>query len=376
MKMRATLAVENGETLQALQRFLRRLLEAGVVEALLLPLRTPGGHVMPVLVTDGALLTQADPLAPVMPLNSATLAGKLSARTPRARVGVVMRPCEIRALLELVKLRQASLDDLLLVAVDCAGTVDIKSEAAGWQDLYRSAAGDAQTSDKTLRPACRICTHPTFDGADVSVELLSSDWQREIHITLAQDLAETLGLEPAVATEEREPVIEKLVARRATERAAALAATQRRLDGEASQDLERTNGAQPGLAQIFDACIRCHNCMTVCPICYCKTCVFKSEVFDHDPQKYVTWARQKGALRLPSDTLLFHLTRLNHMVLSCIGCGMCTQACPADLPVGDVFQAIGERVQQTFDYVPGRDVEEPLPLTTFSENEWQEVGES
>jgi formate dehydrogenase subunit beta len=43
--------------------------------------------------------------------------------------------------------------------------------------------------------------------------------------------------------------------------------------------------------------------------------------------------------------------------------------------VGSVFRAIGQRVQETFDYVPGRGVDEPLPLVTFKEDEWLEVGE-
>jgi formate dehydrogenase subunit beta len=73
--------------------------------------------------------------------------------------------------------------------------------------------------------------------------------------------------------------------------------------------------------------------------------------------------------------MLFHLTRLNHMGLSCIGCGMCTSCCPAELPVGLVFRAIGQQVQSVFDYEPGRSVEEPLPLVTFREDEWMEVGE-
>jgi formate dehydrogenase subunit beta len=54
---------------------------------------------------------------------------------------------------------------------------------------------------------------------------------------------------------------------------------------------------------------------------------------------------------------------------------MCTQACPAELPVGTVFRAIGQRVQDVFDYLPGRDAEEPLPLITFKADEWTEIGE-
>ncbi len=137
----------------------------------------------------------------------------------------------------------------------------------------------------------------------------------------------------------------------------------------------QTRIQQEGLANIFATCIRCHNCMTVCPICYCKTCVFKSAIFDHEPGQYVNWARAKGAYRLPSDTILFHLTRLNHMVLSCVGCGMCSEACPSELPVGIIFRTTGQRVQACFEYQPGRNLEEPLPLVTFQADEWTEVGE-
>jgi formate dehydrogenase subunit beta len=75
------------------------------------------------------------------------------------------------------------------------------------------------------------------------------------------------------------------------------------------------------------------------------------------------------------DTLLFHMTRLNHMSTSCISCGMCTSACPSDIPVGIIFSAIGEQVQAEFEYVPGRDVAESLPLITFQPDEWTEIGE-
>jgi formate dehydrogenase subunit beta len=91
--------------------------------------------------------------------------------------------------------------------------------------------------------------------------------------------------------------------------------------------------------------------------------------------QYLSWAQRKGAYRLPADTMLFHLTRLNHMVLSCVGCGMCTSNCPSDLLVGRVFRSIGQQVQAAFDYEPGRSVDEPLPLVTFREDEWAEVGE-
>ena len=77
---------------------------------------------------------------------------------------------------------------------------------------------------------------------------------------------------------------------------------------------------------------------------------------------------------MPNDTLLFHLTRLNHMVVACVGCGLCTEACPNNIPVADIFRLVGAQVQKLFDYVPGRSLDEELPLTTFKEEELPDIG--
>jgi len=372
--MKAMIPVENGETLSAVQGFLRALLEKGVVDALLIPMRTPVGAVTPALVSNPELLMAADPLAPVMPSNAATWAGKLSIREPRAKVGVVLRSCELRALIELVKLQQASTDDLMLIAVDCAGTYEVpeyQRQVAGdngskgvelWRGLYLNAVTSPEAPDPNVRLACRICEQPVYEGADIKIELLGSDLDRGVYLSLSEELGEKLDLS-ATEPNDRTGIVETLVAARMAARDAEFAVIRERLEGD------------EGLIGVFDACVRCHNCMTVCPICYCKTCVFKSPVFDHEPMQYIGWANQKGAYRMPADTSLFHLTRLNHMGLSCVGCGMCTQACPAELPVGVVFRAIGQRLQDTFEYAPGRSVEEPLPLITFKEDEWTELGE-
>ena len=78
---------------------------------------------------------------------------------------------------------------------------------------------------------------------------------------------------------------------------------------------------------------------------------------------------------MPADTLLFHLTRMNHMGNSCVGCGACEEACPNDIPLLKIFQLIGSETQELFGYVPGRNVEEPLPATAFKEKEFERIGE-
>ena len=374
--MRTVIPVENNDTLAAIRGFLKQLLEAEVMDALLTPMETPAGTVTPALVADPGLLDAANPLAPVMGLNAARVAGNISVREPRGRIGVVLRPCELRALVELVKLQQASMDDMVIIGMDCLGTYDVPDYTTMRLDDGVDMAkmlGMAQSGDLTpqegyiFRDACQMCEQPhvEFEGADVTLELFGADLTAGIPVSLSDELADKLSSSLSSTMEgmtQRAEVVEKVVTARTQVRDARFAEIRQRLE-------------QEGIEGVFAACVRCHNCMTVCPICYCKTCLFKSPVFDHEPIQYMNWTRRKGAYRLPADTTLFHMTRLNHMVLSCIGCGMCTSACPADLPVGQVFRAIGQQVQEVFDYEPGCSVEEPLPLITFREDEWMEVGE-
>jgi formate dehydrogenase subunit beta len=79
---------------------------------------------------------------------------------------------------------------------------------------------------------------------------------------------------------------------------------------------------------------------------------------------------------MPSDALLFQLTRLNHMATSCVGCGMCEAGCPHHIPLTAMFRAVGMRVQKTFDYVPGADASDKPPFMMFQQNELLEIGEA
>jgi len=48
---------------------------------------------------------------------------------------------------------------------------------------------------------------------------------------------------------------------------------------------------------------------------------------------------------------------------------MCESACPRGLPLTAIFQTVGDGLQKALNYVPGRNLEEKIPVTTFSEIE-------
>jgi formate dehydrogenase subunit beta len=377
---------------QAIQGLLRRLLEQGVVDALLVPMRLPAGGVAPMVVTDAGAVEQADPLAPVLPINAARAVAQLTMTGHRQRLGVVLRACEIRALVELVKFQQASLDNCLIIGVDCLGTYSVTD----WQGvaekqqvrdalLAGAASGELEAAEGlAFRVACQMCEQPLPVGEHVALTIgLVGVEPGQLYLRVQEEaatgrgevssptqqagsrpsLGEALELTPGAAPAGRAGAAQKLVAGRVQVRDATFAAFRERVTG------------MEGLLAEFSTCIRCHNCMINCPICYCRECIFRTPTFEHESQLYYQWAERKGTVRMLPDTLLFHLTRLNHMVTSCVGCGLCTDACPVEIPVGTVFRTVGDKVQALFDYHPGRSLAEAAPVQEFREDELTALGE-
>jgi formate dehydrogenase subunit beta len=363
-----------GSTLETLQGLLRSLFDKGVVDALLVPVTQPGGKsVSPTLVVDPDRLERADPLAPVLPINAARAVSGLTKTGHTQRLGVVLRSCEIRALVELIKLLQAQREGLIVVGLDCLGTHELTDVGDRLQEatdalLAGAATGDLNPADGLeVRAACTMCEQftPEGDHVDLAIGMLGLDPGARLLVRATDGIAQKLGLSRGEAPGTRRSVVERITAERVAARDEAFAAVRARMQGKGLE----------GLLEEFAACIRCHNCMINCPICYCKECIFRTPTFDHESERYFLWAARKGSVRMLSDTLLFQITRLNHMATSCVGCGLCTSVCPVDIPVATVFRALGARVQALFDYHPGRSLDEPAPVQEFREDELTALGE-
>lgn len=374
MAKQAVLKVSGGKREEALQGLLKSLLEKGVVEAILVPKRLPSGQgVVQTLVRHPERVEGLSILSPTMPVQSARVASYLSVKNLNKRVGLVLKACEIRAMVELSKFLQVKLDPLFLIGIDCPGTFEVndyakmveegKGDEVLLQELLKGMEKGEETAPQgySFRKACEICEYPVT-RADLWIQLYGYPTDREIGLEVEERLEKEIKekgveLQEAERSKERDEVLRKVIGKRIKKR---------------DETFEEFRGKLKGLGSfldLFSTCIRCHNCMVACPICYCKECVFRTAVFEHEGDQFLRWAERKGAIRMPTDTLIFHLIRMSHMVTSCIGCGLCESACPSRLPVTVLFRSIGEKIQKMFDYVPGRDPNETPPVATFKEDE-------
>jgi len=368
------LKVKNGDVVDSCNTLLKELLVSKKINALLVSQETPSKKMsFPVLISDPDQLN-TDIFAPVLPVSTATIVSSMTKfQAANKPIGVVMRPCQIRAFIELVKLNQANLENIVIIGVDCLGTFPVNTYANFTEkktptkfiiDAFTKKTDDAE---KYLRSACRVCKDPTPTNADVIIGVYGMDAEKEILIEACTEtgkkLIEDLKLdEISKEAHGRDKAVKTVHEKRAKHHSAFIT------------EKSSIKGID-ALAGFFDKCVNCHNCMKACPICYCRECLFESSVFDAEAYKFLRKAESKGLFKMPSDSLLFHLGRMNHMILSCVECGLCEQACPNEIPLMDLFILVADQAQKEFDYHPGKDLKEKIPMIVYREDEFLDVGE-
>jgi formate dehydrogenase subunit beta len=354
----------NGNPQAALRSVLQGLLETHRVDAVMVAARTPYSPLpLPTLFADSGQMAAIEPLAPVAPFNAARQAAAVLRHDAGRRVALVLRPCEVRALIELVKLHQCTLSNAVLIGMDCRGRMEnsVYLETVRELPQGRAAVEPAAVGSDQITAACQACLRFQPHAVDLAVCLIGCDAAESVGIRAVTDTGRSilagLPLEPAQEPAGREAEAAKMLEQRRRKRETLLKET-------AAQ-----TAAIEKLQSYFATCLNCYNCRVACPVCYCRECVFGTDVFAHPPEVLLRRAVKRGAVKLPTDTTMFHLTRMAHMSHACVGCGHCTSACPSHIPVADVFIRVAAATQALYQYEPGRDVNEPIPLLAFDQKD-------
>lgn len=367
----AKLSFNKDELNKELSGFFKGILENGAVEAVLAPMAQGKKGVRLSLITTAANTGAVDPFAPVAAVSGAKIASSLTARPSGRKVAMVLRPCEIRAVVELVKLKQVNLDDVLMIGMDCLGRYE-NTDFAKFQEqggtsevfLEKALAGNTATGDFDVAGACKICEFPAADNVDLRLCAIGSGGGA-VHIEAVtakgQAALDKSGLKIGDNPAGRDEAVKKVVATRSAAK-----------DKKFAEYRAETNTFQ-ALGEKLSACINCYNCRVACPVCYCKECVFVTDTFRHTGDQFMMWADKGGMLKMPNDTIFYHLTRITHMSLFCVGCGQCTSACPNDIDLMPLFRTSADKTQAKFSYQAGRSVEEEQPMAGFAADELFEV---
>ncbi len=353
---------------KGVKEVLKFLLEKERVRAVFTLRKISGnGAVSYSLVTDPSAIETCLPLYPLMPTNAAKSLSRLTSRESLSEpMAVLVRPCELRAFVELVKLEQGSLENMLIISSTCGGVYPLKMAVTNsidrnlekyWNSLKISEIPSG------IRPTCQGCEHFLPYTSDLTVALIGEDIDTSCSLFLNTEKAEKLlkGIEGEILDQEpRSEAMESLKEKRISERE------------KLFSHLDLENRGLEGLIQVYGKCIGCHGCSNVCPLCYCTLCFFDSKVNELNSLSYEGEMKKRGGIRVPPKTIFYHLGRLSHVSISCVGCGACSDVCPVDIPLSTVFLKLGKAVQEVYDYLPGRSPDEKIPLQMFKEEELAE----
>ena len=253
------------------------------------------------------------------------------------KVGIIVRGCESRALVELLQEGLIAREDLHIFAIPCHGLLDVarlEEELGRYQhlenlvieqDSLRITVDGKERSfspQAFLRSTCLGCTSDEPVLADTC---LGSFTAGESTPVTAPELALLDGLS-------------------LTER------------------LRFWRG-------VMDRCIRCYSCRNSCPMCVCHDhCIAES--------RQPHWQSAEHSV---TEKFFFQIIHALHLAGRCTGCGECQTNCPVGIPIFALRAHLNRVIAELFSgYQAGRDAQAVPPLLGYmvdeaniQEREWQ-----
>jgi formate dehydrogenase subunit beta len=379
--------LEKAECGGAVTSLLKFALESKRVDAVLTTKARDGNRYdgIPVLVTKAEDITDTAGALHCTSPNIARFLKEYLDGASNLKTAVVVKPCDAKAIVELTKRSQISLDNLLLIGLNCTGTLPsakakkMMKEEFG-VDPAEVVAEDIEDNKLTIRLKDGTEKEKDLAGLEEKGYGRRENCQRcETNIPLMADIA--CGKWGAI--DKNVTFIEVCSERGSDFINAAIEAGYIKVekpDGNAIESRRRKDEAARELAQRwqekhfasleemsnderfnywlgqFSRCIKCYGCRDACPICYCKDCYLEADRGFVPPGE------------VPPD-IMFPMVRVTHVMDSCVNCGQCQDACPMELPIARLIFMLSKKLTGIFQYEPGMDVSALPPLRTVTDQE-------
>jgi len=308
-----------GDPLGAVHCLLRDVWQAAGLDALVIPQNVKGQkHIL----TAPAGLEEVNPFQPLMLMNIVKVIPDVLKEHKDGRVGVLLRPCEMRALNEVAERGAIQTERLLTLCVDCLGTFpeDEFEWRSARKDSEKGLTGEALQfasqggiSAYRYRAACQMCVSPGATGAEVNIGILSLPVRQTVLVEVKNGALDwktlTDGTADPVLSKKRDIMLAKLSERHTHTRERVISGLMETLPTDVDALLDQ-----------FENCGSCQMCMDACPICT------------------VEYPRKVEGRYRREDVAAW--------LASCAGCGMCEQSCPQHLPLSIIFTHVKQQLQQ------------------------------
>lgn len=376
-----------GECGGAVTALLKFALESKKVDAVLTVKARNGNRYdgIPVLITDLAKVTETAGALHFASPNIARFLKEYLDGAANQKIAVVCKPCDAKAIIELVKRTQINLDNLLIIGLNCTGTLPaakgklIVAEEFGvdpanvvGEDIEEGKLiirlNDGTEKEKDLRELeekgygrrdnCRRCETNVPTMADLACGKWGTKDKKTTFIEVCSDKGSDFIDEAVKAgniSVEKADGAAIETRKKKDEAAAAEARYWQERDFTRFKEMSTAERFDYWFGQ-FNQCIKCFGCRDACPICYCKDCSLEAD---------------RGMVlggEVPPD-VMFPMIRASHVMDSCVNCGQCQDACPMELPLSLLIFMLNRELARIFKYEPGMDVQALPPLRSVTDAE-------
>jgi formate dehydrogenase subunit beta len=299
----------------------------------------------------------------------AKVAQKFQESSPGRKLAVTVKGCDLMALHEIAKRDGVDLSKLLLIGVNCGGTVSPVKARSMIQDVYQInpdivhkeeidkgqfiieyegghkgiSIDELEEEGYGRRSNCRRCLYKVPRQADLACGNWGVIGEKAGKATFVEvcsgkgaELLQKAFKSGVIATAPADP--KGIEIRKKVEGAMVKLGQKWRKKDFTSLKTDLWNK----IAEETSRCIKCYSCIENCPVCM---------PVSGNGAETKSLMVEPGALP-PSP--MFHMRRFAHISDSCVNCGQCEELCAMDIPLALFSHAIRSEADTAFEPKLGR----------------------